>query len=243
MLLAAGRGERMRPLTETTPKPLLTVAGKPLIVHHLEELATAGFHQIVINHAWLGEQIEQALGDGSRWNLDIRYSAEAEALETGGGIFKALPLLSDPFVVINGDVFAEVDVASLSMDDNDLAHLLLVKNPPHNPGGDFTLADGRVSEAGDHQLTYSGIGLYRKALFDDCHAGKFPLAPLLRNAMQQHRVGGQLLGGEWIDVGTPQRLQQLEQLLKSSECIEAAQSESLPVMSAATRKSQQSDAF
>ncbi len=213
MLLAAGRGERMRPLTDATPKPLLPVAGKPLIVHHLEELASAGFCQIVINHAWLGEQIEATLGDGSRWNLQIQYSAESEALETGGGIFRALPLLSDPFIVINGDVFAKVDFASLSIDNNDLAHLLLVENPAHNPGGDFQLADGRVSEAGDHKLTYSGIGLYRKALFDDCRSGKFPLAPLLREAMQQHRVGGQLLGGEWIDVGTPQRLQQLEQLL------------------------------
>ncbi len=215
MLLAAGRGERMRPLTDTTPKPLLPVAGKPLIAHHLEELATAGFHRIVINHAWLGKLIEQTLGDGSRWNLQIHYSAEAEALETGGGIFRALPLLSDPFVVINGDVFAEVDFTSLSIDDNDLAHLLLVENPPHNPDGDFQLADGRVSENGDAKLTYSGIGIYRKALFDDCRAGKFPLAPLLRKAMQQHRVGGQLLGGEWIDVGTPQRLQQLEQSLTS----------------------------
>ncbi len=215
MLLAAGRGERMRPLTDTTPKPLLQVAGKPLIVHHLEELAAAGFHQLVINHAWLGEQIEQTLGDGSRWNLQIHYSAEAEALETGGGIFRALPLLSDPFVVINGDVFAEVDFTSLSIDDNDLAHLLLVENPAHNPGGDFQLANGRVSESGDAKLTYSGIGIYRKALFDGCRAGKFPLAPLLRKAMQQHRVGGQLLGGEWIDVGTPQRLQQLEQSLTS----------------------------
>jgi MurNAc alpha-1-phosphate uridylyltransferase len=215
MLLAAGRGERMRPLTDATPKPLLPVAGKPLIVHHLEELATAGFHQIVINHAWLGEQIEQALGDGSRWNLQIQYSAEAEALETGGGIYKALPLLSDPFIVINGDIFADVDVASLSMDGNDLAHLLLVDNPSHNSEGDFQLTDGRVSETGDHKLTYSGIGLYRKALFDDCRSGKFPLAPLLRKAMQQHRVGGQSLSGEWIDVGTPQRLQQLEQLLMS----------------------------
>lgn len=214
MLLAAGRGERMRPLTDTTPKPLLPVAEKPLIVHHLQALAAAGFHHIVINHAWLGELIEQALGDGSRWNLGIRYSAESEALETGGGIFKALPLLSDPFIVINGDVFAEVDFSSLSMEENDLAHLLMVENPSHNPGGDFQLADGRVSEAGDHKLTYSGIGLYRKALFDDCRSGKFPLAPLLRKAMQQYRVGGQLLEGEWIDVGTPQRLQQLEQLLR-----------------------------
>jgi MurNAc alpha-1-phosphate uridylyltransferase len=215
MLLAAGRGERMRPLTDTTPKPLLAVAGKPLIVHHLEQLSACGFDHIVINHAWLGEQIEHALGDGSRWNLHIRYSAEVEALETGGGIFKALPLLSDPFMVINGDVFAEVNFASLSIDENDLAHLLLVENPPHHPDGDFQLSDGRVCETGDQKLTYSGIGLFRKALFDDCRAGKFPLAPLLRQAMRQHRAGGELLGGEWIDVGTPQRLQQLELMLRS----------------------------
>ena len=217
MLLAAGRGERMRPLTDTMPKPLLSVAGKPLIVHHLEELAAAGFRQLVINHAWLGGQIEETLGDGSRWNLQIHYSAEAEALETGGGIFRALPLLSDPFLVINGDIFAKVDFASLSIDDNDLAHLLLVENPAHNAVGDFQLVHGRVSETGDAKLTYSGIGLYRKGLFDDCRAGKFPLAPLLRKAMQQHRVSGQLLNGEWIDVGTPQRLQQLERLLMAGK--------------------------
>ena len=215
MLLAAGRGKRMRPLTDTTPKPLLAVAGKPLIVHHLEQLSACGFDHIVINHAWLGEQIEQALGDGSRWNLHIRYSAEVEALETGGGIFKALPLLSDTFVVINGDVFAEVNFASLSIAENDLAHLLLAENPPYNPDGDFQLSDGRVCETGEQKLTYRGIGLYRKALFDDCRAGKFPLAPLLRQAMRQHHVGGELLGDEWIDVGTPQRLQQLELMLNN----------------------------
>lgn len=217
MLLAAGRGERMRPLTDTTPKPLLPVAGKPLIVHHLEELASAGFCQLVINHAWLGEQIEQTLGDGSRWNLQIRYSAEEEALETGGGIYKALPMLSDPFVVINGDVFAGVDFAALSIGDEDLAHLLLVENPQHNPAGDFQLSDGRVSQSGTSKLTYSGIGIYRKALFDGCLAGKFPLAPLLRTAMKRHRVSGELLNGEWIDVGTPQRLQRLEQMLVTHE--------------------------
>ena len=215
MLLAAGRGERMRPLTDTTPKPLLPVAGKPLIVHHLEQLSACGFHHIVINHAWLGEQIEHALGDGSSWNLHIHYSAEAEALETGGGIFKALPQLSDPFIVINGDVFAEVNYASLSIDENDLAHLLLAENPAQNPDGDFQLSDGRVSETGDHKLTYSGVALFRKALFDGCSAGKFPLTPLLRQAMRQRRVGGELLGGEWIDVGTPQRLQQLELMLNN----------------------------
>lgn len=213
MLLAAGRGERMRPLTDATPKPLLPVGGKPLIVHHLEELAAAGFDQIVINHAWMGEQIEKTLGDGSRWNLHIRYSAESEALETGGGIFKALPLLGDPFLVINGDIFADVDFASLSIGDEDLAHLLLTKNPQHNPGGDFQLSGRRVAETGDAKLTYSGIGLFRKSLFDGCRAGKFPLAPLLRKAMQEHRVSGQLLKGKWIDVGTLQRLQQLEQQL------------------------------
>jgi N-acetyl-alpha-D-muramate 1-phosphate uridylyltransferase len=213
MLLAAGRGERMRPLTDKVPKPLLPVAGKPLIVHHLEELAAAGFREVVINHAWLGEQVEQALGDGSRWGVHIRYSAEGEALETGGGIFRALPLLSDPFIVINGDVFAEIDYASLAIADDDLAHLLLVENPQHNAAGDFQLLEGRVCEGGDSRLTYSGVGAYRKALFDGCRGGKFPLAPLLRQAMRNHRVGGQRLTGAWIDVGTPQRLNQLEQLL------------------------------
>lgn len=213
MLLAAGRGERMRPLTDKVPKPLLPVAGKPLIVHHLEELAAAGFRDVVINHAWLGEQIEQALGDGSRWGLHIRYSAEGEALETGGGIFQALPLLSDPFIVINGDVFAAIDYASLEIADGDLAHLLLVQNPQHNAAGDFQLLEGRVCEGGDSRLTYSGVGVYRKALFDGCRGGKFPLAPLLRKAMRNHGVGGRRFTGGWIDVGTPQRLRQLEQLL------------------------------
>jgi MurNAc alpha-1-phosphate uridylyltransferase len=213
MLLAAGRGERMRPLTDKVPKPLLPVAGKPLIVHHLEELAAAGCREVVINHAWLGEQIERALGDGARWGLHIRYSAEGEALETGGGIFHALPLLSDPFIVINSDVFAAIDYASLAIADDDLAHLLLVENPQHNAAGDFQLLEGRVSEGGDAMLTFSGAGVYRKALFDGCRSGKFPLAPLLRKAMRSHRVGGQRLTGTWIDVGTPQRLRQLEQLL------------------------------
>ncbi|MEN8213250.1 MAG: N-acetylmuramate alpha-1-phosphate uridylyltransferase MurU [Pseudomonadota bacterium] len=217
MLLAAGRGERMRPLTDTTPKPLLPVAGKPLIVHHLEELAAAGFRDLVINHAWLGEQIEQTLGDGSRWNLSIRYSAEGEALETGGGIFRALPLLSDPFIVINGDIFTDVDFASLSIGAHDLAHLLLIENPSHHPEGDFQLSAGRVIESGGARLTFSGIGLYRKALFNRCRPGKFPLAPLLREAVQQQRVGGELHRGEWIDVGTPQRLQLLERLLMASK--------------------------
>jgi len=213
MILAAGRGERMRPLTDHTPKPLLPVAGKPLIEHHIERLAESGFQEVVINHAWLGEQIEEALGDGSRWNLSIQYSAEGKALETGGGLFRALPLLSDPFLVINGDVWCDCDFSALTINSQDLAHLLLVKNPEHNPEGDFALHENRLSTNGPAQYTFSGIGIYRKQLFEGCVDGKFPLAPLLRKAMESGKVGGELHAGHWIDVGTQERMQQVEKLL------------------------------
>lgn len=213
MILAAGRGERMRPLTDRMPKPLLSVGGKPLIVHHIENLASAGFTEFVINHAWLGHQIEDVLGDGSQWGVEITYSSEGEALETGGGIYKALPLLSDPFLVVNGDIWMEPDYASLSIDESDLAHLLMADNPEHNSEGDFAMEAGRLHQDGEKCLTFSGVGIYRKALFDSCSSGKFPLAPLLRDAMDQNRVGGQLYDGTWIDVGTPQRLAELDRLL------------------------------
>jgi MurNAc alpha-1-phosphate uridylyltransferase len=218
MILAAGRGERMRPLTDHTPKPLLPVAGKPLIEHQVERVAKAGFRQIVINHAWLGEQIEQQLGDGSRWKLAIDYSAEGEALETGGGIHRALPLLPDPFLVINGDIWTDIDYRSLRITEGDLATLVMVPNPPHNPEGDFVLHGDRLHhEPGrGERLTFSGIGVYRHALFTGCEPGKFPLAPLLREAMQQGRVGGVRHEGLWIDVGTQERLAQLETYLAHS---------------------------
>ena len=218
MILAAGRGERMRPLTDHTPKPLLPVAGKPLIEHQVERVAEAGFRRIVINHAWLGEQIEKQLGDGSRWKLSIDYSAEGEALETGGGIHRALPLLPDPFIVINGDIWTDLDYRSLRITQRDLATLVMVPNPSHNPEGDFILQHDRIqhASAAGERLTFSGIGVYRHALFAGCKPGKFPLAPLLREAMQEGRVGGVRHEGLWIDVGTPERLEQLEQYLAHS---------------------------
>ena len=212
MILAAGRGERMRPLTDRIPKPLLPVAGRPLIEHHIEALAQAGFRELVINHAHLGEQIEQALGDGRRWNLNITYSPEPPgALETGGGIFHALPLLGDsPFVVINGDIWTDYDFTQLSCPEESLAHLILVDNPAHNPEGDFLLTDGRVTDEGKgKRLTFSGVGAYRAAFFNGCQPGSFPLAPLLRVAMEQGRVSGEYFTGRWVDVGTPQRLEEL----------------------------------
>lgn len=214
MILAAGRGNRMRPLTDHTPKPLLRAGGKPLIVHHIERLAAAGIRDLVINHAHLGEQIEAALGDGAAFGVHIRYSAEGEALETGGGIFKALPLLGDkPFLVLNGDVWTDCDVGDLRLADGDLAHLVLVENPSHNPNGDFALAAGRIQAEGSPRDTFSGIGVYRPELFEGCTPGAFPLAPLLRRAMQAGRVGGRRHSGRWFDIGTPERLAELDALL------------------------------
>ncbi len=218
MILAAGRGERLRPLTDLTPKPLLEVAGKPLIAWHLEKLAKAGFSRVIINHAHLGKQIENTLGDGSRWGLQIRYSAEGQgrALETGGGICKALPLLGDgPFVVINGDIFTELDYASLKLrlPEHSLAHLILVDNPEHHPQGDFVLQDGVVQVADQPRLTFSGIGIYRPQLFAGCKAKPFPLGPLLRQQMPGGRISGEYFGGYWLDVGTPERYQLLHRKL------------------------------
>ena len=220
MILAAGRGERMRPLTDHTPKPLLRAGGKPLIQHHIERLAAAGIRELVINHAHLGEQIEAALGDGSKFGVEIRYSPEAQALETGGGIFRALPLLGpDPFLVVNGDVWTDVDLARLALDDADLAHLVLVDNPSHNPEGDFALVAGRVQSAGEPRLTFSGIGLYRPELFDGQRPGAFPLAPLLRHAMAWGRVGGRYHAGYWFDIGTPERLAALDARLTAERAV------------------------
>ena len=216
MILAAGRGERMRPLTDHTPKPLLMAGGKPLIVHHLERLSAAGYGRIVINHAHLGDRIEATLGDGSRWGLSIAYSAEGAALETGGGIFRALPLLGrEPFLVINGDVWTDVDFAHLDLPQGDLAHLVLVDNPPHHPAGDFVLRDGRVLADEGPRLTFSGIGVYHPALFAGCAGGAFPLAPLLRSAMAHDWVSGEHHRGRWLDIGTPARLQALDRILSS----------------------------
>jgi MurNAc alpha-1-phosphate uridylyltransferase len=212
MVLAAGRGERMRPLTDHTPKPLLTVRGKPLIVYHLERLSAIGVRDVVVNLAWLGEQIRATLGDGSAWKLRIRYSDEgAQALETGGGIFQALPWLGgDAFMVVNADVFTDLDLSTLRIADDALGHLVLVPNPPQHPDGDFGLSAGRVQLQGDPRWTYSGIALYRPALFDGCTAGTFPLKPLLDRAIQAGRLHGECYRGLWSDVGTVDRLQGLQ---------------------------------
>ncbi|MCF6354923.1 MAG: nucleotidyltransferase family protein [Candidatus Polarisedimenticolaceae bacterium] len=218
MILAAGRGKRMRPLTDCTPKPLLQVAGQPLIEHHIEALVQAGFKELVINHAHLGEQIEAALGDGQRWNINILYSPEpAGALETGGGIFKALPLLGNaPFVVINGDIWTDYNLAHLAPPEDKLVHLILVDNPAHNPEGDFLLSsDGLCSEGAGNRLTFSGIGIYHPTLFAACRPGTFPLVPVLKAAMAQGQVSGEHYTGRWVDVGTPQRLEELEATLSA----------------------------
>jgi MurNAc alpha-1-phosphate uridylyltransferase len=211
MILAAGRGERMRPLTDRVPKPLLAAGGRRLIDFHLEALARAGVRDVVVNHAHLGEQIEAALGDGSGFGLRIRYSVEAEALETGGGIYQALPLLGEgPFIVVNGDVWTDLDFGRLALGEPDLAHLVLVDNPAHHPAGDFALQGDRVTGHGEPRLTFAGVGVYRAELFASCRAGAFPLAPLLRDAMAAGRVSGRRHAGAWIDVGTPERLAALD---------------------------------
>jgi MurNAc alpha-1-phosphate uridylyltransferase len=230
MILAAGRGERMRPLTDRTPKPLLPVGGKPLIVWHLERFARTGIREVVINHAHLGAMIETTLGDGKRWGLSIRYSPEpVGALEAAGGIANALPLLGngEPFLVINGDIFCDWNLAraGTALMPDDLAHLVLVPNPEHHPQGDFFLTGSRVTAAIDNAardgesariFTFSGIGIYRPQLFAGIgtgHAAK--LAPLLRTAMAEGQISGELHADRWVDVGTPQRLAELDAELRS----------------------------
>jgi len=215
MILAAGRGERLRPLTDTLPKPLVNIAGKPLIEYHLESLARGGFREVVINQGHLGDQLPAALGDGRRWGIHIHWSDEQpEALETGGGIHKALPLLgSSPFLVINGDVWTDYPFGRLRAVKCDWAHLVMVPNPAHNPEGDFSLQGPRVRENGEPRLTFSGIGVYNPKLFDACEAGKFSVVPLLRNAMTHHLVTGEIHRGAWDDIGTPERLVKLNQSL------------------------------
>jgi MurNAc alpha-1-phosphate uridylyltransferase len=230
MILAAGRGERMRPLTDHTPKPLLQVGGKPLIVWHIVRLVQAGITELVINHAHLGLQIESALGDGSQFGARIQYSPEACALETAGGIAHALPLLGDePFAVINGDIYCDYDFACLKVRahalqaNGDTAHLVMVDNPPQHPNGDFHLHDGRVLTLPPshfpipESLTFSGIGIYQPALFGHIpHGGVAPLAPLLRAQIALGKVSGEHHQGVWVDVGTAQRLADLDKLIRST---------------------------
>jgi MurNAc alpha-1-phosphate uridylyltransferase len=215
MILAAGRGERMRPLTDDTPKPLLRIGGQTLIEHHVHALAQAGITELVINHAYLGEQLVRALGDGNAYGVSITWSPEPDdALETGGGIHNALPLLGDaPFLVVNADVWTDYPFAGLPNAPDGLAHLVMVDNPAHHPDGDFALSNGQLSQQGPHRLTFSGIGVYRPALFADCTPGAFPLAPLLRAAMDKDAVSGEHYTGRWFDIGTPERLAEVNDVV------------------------------
>jgi N-acetyl-alpha-D-muramate 1-phosphate uridylyltransferase len=213
MLLAAGRGERLRPITDTVPKPLVEVAGKPLIVYHLEALARAEISDVVINLSWLGEKIRAALGDGARYGVRIAYSEEGPVpLETGGGIHRALPFLGpDPFLVVNSDVWTDLDFTRIAtLEEGADARLLLVPNPPHHPRGDFGLDGDFVVEREADRFTYTGIGVYRPGFFAGCTAGKFPLLPLLKRAIGARRLHGEVYGGEWLDIGSPDRLAWLD---------------------------------
>ena len=231
LIFAAGKGERMRPLTESTPKPLLAVGGKPLIEWHLEKLAAAGIAEVVINIAWLADRFEPALGDGSRWGLRLHYSYEgAEPLETGGGMLQALRWLGDaPFLAVNGDIWSDHDFANLPKQPPGLVHLVMVDNPVQHPGGDFALDDeGRLHSEGETRLTFAGIGVYRRELLEGWRGivgdapganetpPRFKLAPLLRAAMRSGRATGEHHRGRWTDVGTPERLTQLDRQLRET---------------------------
>jgi len=215
MILAAGRGERLRPLTDSVPKPLLEVGGKPLIEHHLDHLASAGFREVVINLSHLGDQIRDTLGNGKTWGLNIHYSPEPPgALDTGGGIKQALPLLGEsPFAIINGDVFCSYPLARLRAIKCDHAHLVLVPNPAHNPKGDFVLQGGYVSADGEPSHTFSGISVYHPRFFDTAPTGSFSVVPMLQAAMALQQVTGQLYKGVWHDIGTLERLEELREQL------------------------------
>lgn len=215
MILAAGRGERLRPLTDEIPKPLIKVAGKSLIQYHIENLASAGYKEIIINTAWLAEKIHQQLGTGADYGVNIQYSDEGEALETAGGIIRALPLLGEhPFLVINGDIWCDFDFSTLPIPGAEMqAHLILVNNPEHNPQGDFSLQDGLIKNTGKTMFTFSGIGLYKPEFFNEQKSTVAPLAPLLRKKCDSNVISGQLHQGAWTDVGTIERLQKLDSTL------------------------------
>ncbi|SEL32957.1 MULTISPECIES: N-acetylmuramate alpha-1-phosphate uridylyltransferase MurU [unclassified Acinetobacter] len=224
MILAAGLGNRMRPLTLYKPKPLLEVGGKPLIVWHIEKLKSIGVSEIIINSAWLADKLIGALGDGSQFGVNIRWTREDEGLETAGGIINALPLLGEePFILVNGDVWTQFDFAQLLELDlqEDLAHLVLVPNPLQHPQGDFTLLDGRAytfeQEKEGENLTYSGIAVIHPRLFEGLEWGKRPLAPLLKDAMHNHRISAAKMAETWVDVGTPERLMQLDQQIREGQ--------------------------
>jgi MurNAc alpha-1-phosphate uridylyltransferase len=212
MILAAGRGERLRPLTDTVPKPLLEVAGKPLIEHHILALSAAGFSEIVINQGHLGNLLAATIGDGSRWGITIHWSDEQTgALETGGGIHQALPLLGpSPFLVVNADIWTDYPFVRLRAVKCDWAHLVMIPNPAYKPAGDFALWQARIRQEGAQKLTFSGIAVYHPRLFEACTAGKFSVVPLLRSAMEQHLVTGEKYTGRWEDIGTLERLESIE---------------------------------
>jgi MurNAc alpha-1-phosphate uridylyltransferase len=211
MVLAAGRGERLRPLTETTPKALVEVRGRSLLERHLDTLAAAGIETVVINLGWLGDRIAERVGSGRDYGLNVIYSPEGEnILETGGGIHRALPLLgSDPFLVVNADVYTDMPLPPAELAPPDAGHLVLVPRPSHKDHGDFDLRDGRIRESADAAYTFSGVAVYRPEFFADCEPGRFPLAPMLKSAARQDRLAGSLYEGLWEDVGTPQRLTEL----------------------------------
>lgn len=220
MILAAGRGKRLRPVTDQCPKPLLKVGGKSLLQYHLEAIDKAGVTNVIINHAWLGEQIIATIGAGEQFVFSIQYSKEVQALETGGGIFKALPLLgTEPFLVINADVWTDFDLASLQLPKGKLAHLIMVDNPEQHPEGDFHLENGLLDDLNKPRLTFSGIGIYHADLFNGCQQGSFPLAPLLRQAMKHQQVSGEHYSGHWYDIGTPERLNRLDQQITNGDII------------------------
>jgi MurNAc alpha-1-phosphate uridylyltransferase len=217
MLLAAGRGERMRPLTDSVPKPLVPVAGRPLIAWHLAALAAAGCREVVVNTSWLAEALHAALGDGASFGVRITWSDEGPVpLETGGGIFRAVPLLGPgPFLVVNADIWTDIDFARLELESDAHAHLVLVANPPHNVRGDFGLDGDRVVSRDTDRFTYSGVGVFRPEFFHDCSAGRFPLLPLLNRAIAARRLRGELHRGAWSDVGTAERLAALDARLRA----------------------------
>ncbi len=216
IVLAAGRGERLRPITDNVPKPLVPVGGKPLISYPLRALAKTGIRDVVINLSWLGERIRETLGDGRDYGVRIRYSEEGPvALETGGGIFKALPLLGpEPFLVVNGDVWTDIDFGDIRLDEDADACIVLVPNPTHHPRGDFALDGDVVVQRDVGRLTYSGVGIYRPEFFSGCSPGRFPLVPLLNRAIAAGRLHGKVHQGEWCDVGSPERLAQLDQQVR-----------------------------
>jgi N-acetyl-alpha-D-muramate 1-phosphate uridylyltransferase len=219
MLLAAGRGERLRPITDSLPKPLVRVRGRPLIVWHLVRLARAGVRDVVINLSWLGEQLRAALGDGREFGVRISWSEEGPVpLETGGGILKALPLLAPgPFLVVSSDIWTDVDFARIRIAPEARAHLVLIENPSHHPRGDFGLEDGWVVNRDSDRLTYANVGLYRPELFGDFGPGRFPLLSVLNRGIAARQVSGEIHRGDWCDVGTPERLADLEKRLGALE--------------------------